>query len=505
MENSVGSIVIETKVDTTGIKKGYNEIVKEIKQYEDKLDSGQQLSEQEQQNYESLSQQLNEILSQERERVEIQKENTDLVKEEISTAEDLLKLIESSVQEYNSLMNQKILDDKDLQYAEELKNDIKETVKEYEKMTGKKLSIKGITDTAKNVVDLKSGFKSLTKSAGKLVLGIIGVRTAYNFVRKMASSYLSTDEKASKKLEANWVALGQLMSGVISSLVAGLKKLVTGVLYFAQVLTGTNYIAKANEAILKKEKKAVDRLTASFDEMNTLGSANEGIGSNAELFELSDISVKARESIERIAKALKPVYDFIKEIIKFSIDHPDVILTILGGSALLSMIGKIIGVAGVGGAVGTGLAGLYSILGIIAGMGVITVSIVVLTTNIVKTINDLNELDETLDGQKDTIEKTQTAFDNYAKKTAENGMTEKEKENYEAITRTMLGQTKQLAQDIKTRRQQRKEMGIGEKLFNGVIGEYEKEKKYLVNNVSEMKKNIRAMEEQYRQGNLTKE
>lgn len=252
-----------------------------------------------------------------------------------------------------------------------------------------------IEQTRNKIIDLesagqpkggKNGFDKLYSSAKKLALGILSIRTAYTILSRASSSYLATDTETTQKMQANWVGLGTILAPAIKFLVDLMRKAVTGVLHFMSVLTGIDFIAKANANALKSQekatndlKKANDKLTASFDEMNVLQEpSTSGVDTNDignSLFDITELSDGTRTAIENVAKALKPVYEMVKKIISFCLDNPGVILGMLGGTALLSMLAKVIGYAGVGTAVGTGLAGIWGVLLAIASIGVITVTI----------------------------------------------------------------------------------------------------------------------------------
>lgn len=228
-----------------------------------------------------------------------------------------------------------------------------------------------------------NGFKSLTRGAKNLVLGIIGVASAYNFFRKASNAVLQNDEKLTKQIETNWVGLGTILEPAVRLIVDLFKKATTGILYFMKLLTGVDYIAKANAAALKKQAKATNELTkanekftASFDELN-LVQENINSGTSIDtgldesmLFNINDLSETTREAIEKVAKALEPVKKIIEKIIEWGKEHPDMIMAILGGAALLSLLSKIIGVSGV-----SGLLGVNSILLGLAALGVITIGI----------------------------------------------------------------------------------------------------------------------------------
>ena len=212
-------------------------------------------------------------------------------------------------------------------------------------------------------------FKSLLKGAKRLVLGIIGIQSAYSIVRRAVSSYMSTDEKYTKQMEANWIGLGATLSPIIDWISKSLRKIVTGVLYFISVLTDVNMIQKANSVILKKNAEATknwrkenEKLTTSFDEMEVLQDRTEKEKPELlPLFDINDLSKSTIDKITRIAKALKPIYNFFKDLVQFGIDHPELIVTILGGMGLLSFINKVIGNK-------NSLTGLLGIHGILAGI-----------------------------------------------------------------------------------------------------------------------------------------
>lgn len=263
-------------------------------------------------------------------------------------------------------------------------------------------------ESSKNVAtyeSMKNGLDKITSSAKKLALGIIGVSSAYSLIRKVASTYLSENEELTNKMASNWVGLSALMSGVIETIISGIKKLVTGVLYLAQTLTGVNYIAKANAMLLNRQAKATNNLTkanekanASFDKFNKLNSPNNvssGIkqSNQVDLFNITDLG-SAKKTIEDIGEALKPVYNIIKDIVKFSIDHPQLIVDLLIGGGIFEVIKNILGTAG---KTKTGLLGIMGTLEAIATIGIITIGI--------KLKNESDEFGKTLfdirkDGEK---------------------------------------------------------------------------------------------------------
>ena len=191
-----------------------------------------------------------------------------------------------------------------------------------------------IERTKNKIVDLENasqpkgginGFDKLYKSAKNLALGILSVRTAYTILSRASSAYLASDTETTNKLQSNWVGLGTILAPAIKFLVDLMRKAVVGVLHFMSVLTGIDFIAKANANALKQQekatnslKKANDKLTASFDEMNVLQSTESTSNVNTtdlgnSLFDINELSKGTQNAIAKIAEALKPVYNILKK------------------------------------------------------------------------------------------------------------------------------------------------------------------------------------------------
>lgn len=398
--------------------------------------------------------------------------------EQIKPLEDINKKIKENANNQNSW-----------------KEKISETKAELDKIKGQNNLSKG----------LSKGFDKALKSAKKLVIGIIGVRAAYSLIRKASSSYLADNEETTSKISSLWTGLGTIMGPVIEMIVNLLKKAVTAVLQFMSVLTGTNYIAKANEAILNKQAKATKNLTkatqkytASFDEMNVLNDNSDNGADNSvtSLFDINDLSENTRKAIDNIAKALKPVYEILKEIIKFSLEHPEVILGILGGVGLLSMLGKIIGVAGTGTVVGTGLAGILGVLLAIASIGVITISFK-------KVIEETEKYKEEQEGAQKTLEgnvKTADKFRKNVRKLVQDQEKGTEAANKSASAYKTLNQTS--ADHVKVLIEEGVQTKGFNKLINDQIGRTESLGRQIKTETNEMFKNIIALGESYKAGKL---
>lgn len=358
---------------------------------------------------------------------------------------------------------------------------------------------------------MKNGFENLYNTAKKFALGLLSVRTAYTILSKASSSYLATDEKTTRQLEANWVGLGTIMEPVIKFIIDLMKKAVTSVLYFMSVLTGVDYIAKANANALKKQenatnslKKANDKLTASFDEMEVLSTpdTSNSTSSNVDtsvLFDINDIGENARKTIEKIGKALQPVYKIVKDIIKWCLDNPEAIIGMLGGLALLSILSRVIGVAGAGTIVGTGLAGIYGLLLAIASIGIITISI----KTIIDSYKDLQNTLETTNEIGDSVVTANKKMNNAYREFIQNN--KNSAESVQNLSDQLLNQIDTMSEHNENVEIAIDELGWYEKMWWNATGATESNGKVLYDNTKKIFDNVASLVMAEKQGKLTKE
>lgn len=359
--------------------------------------------------------------------------------------------------------------------------------------------------------DNPKNFESMIKSAKRFALSLISIHGIYALLSKASQAYMQTDEETSNQMEANWIGLGAILSPVIELITRLFKKAVTSILHFMSVLTGVNYIEKANAAILKKQTQATNELTkandkaiASFDEMNILSDTSssknsDSIDTNA-LFSLSDISENTKRNIEKIAEALRPVYDILKSIIDFSIKNPEVILGILGGVGLLGMIKQIIGYVGMGTAVGTGLAGILGVLTAIASIGVITISIKTI-------IDEVSKLEEGKRDAKTKMEGNKKRSDELLKSSVQIGkQSDKNSKSIENLDKQYSTIANNALENLKGYVKESKEIekswfGLGEGL-RGLTDETHLLEKAQEDSIDEAYKNIVAYYDLYKQNKL---
>ena len=157
---------------------------------------------------------------------------------------------------------------------------------------GKKAK-KGMEKASKGVNGFGKALQAGIKKVGKLALAVVGIRAAYNAVRKAASAYMEDNEQMQQQLSAMWNVAGQAMAPFIDAMMEGLSTAIVWINSLVKALSGVDLIAKANAAALKKQAKATKEASqaaqlAGFDEMNKLSdSSSSSSGSTAELFDTS--------------------------------------------------------------------------------------------------------------------------------------------------------------------------------------------------------------------------
>lgn len=403
----------------------------------------------------------------------------------------------------------------DMQIPVELRMDEESRIKlrsDLQKTKNQIISLQQQADKGVNLrsKETKKGFEDMFKSAKRFALGLISVRGVYTILSKASQAYMATDEKTTQQMEANWVGLGTVLAPAIDLIMQLFRKAVTSILYFMSVLTGVNYIEKANTAILKKQTeatkeltKANDKMNASFDEMNVLqdpskNTGNTGIDSSA-LFDISEIGESARQTIERLGKSLQPVYKVIKDIIKWCVDNPDVVLTMIGGVALLTMLGKVIGYAGAGTAVGVGLAGVYGLLLAIIALGVITISI----KTIVDSEKDLQDTLKVLNDISDSTVKNNQNMNQLYRDFIKNN--DNSAESVQALTDQLLNQIDTISENNQNIETAIDELGWYEKMWWNATGATEENGQVMFDNTKKVFDNIASLVMAEKQGKLTKE
>lgn len=210
-------------------------------------------------------------------------------------SDELLQMqseLEEMVRSYNDLTKSRILSSDDLQYAEKLKQDIMDLASEIERVSGSKLSIKGITDIERNFNDVRksvdrvgNAVERVTRKIGHTVLAVFGIRSAFMFVRNAISTISNDDEQLKADIDYMKTALAYTLEPIVRTIVNWAKQLMFYIGYIVKALTGKNIFANANKGLQKATSgakalnKELNKTIAGFDEMNVLNDNSSSGGS----------------------------------------------------------------------------------------------------------------------------------------------------------------------------------------------------------------------------------
>lgn len=281
----------------------------------------------------------------------------------------------------------------------------------------------------------KVDFSKWTKSLRRTALALFGVQSVMSVISKASSTYLSQNEKARQKINALWVALGNLIGPIIEMIADGILKLVGYLNVFIKTLSNgkidltknMNANAKSTNAAAKAQEK-YNKQIASFDEANVLNDTSStttdtgtGIDTSFQMPELDDRIVK---KLQDLAYWLKENWDWIWKV----------------GAALGAVFGiaKISGwIKNIGNLLGnsaSGLIGLGSVLKTLATIGVIAIGVDLVYKALTgrDLVNDLQDIKNELSN----LHNKNNQLDNDSKKIHKNTMKilddkDKETEAYE--------------------------------------------------------------------------
>lgn len=290
------------------------------------------------------------------------KVNTKSFEVQISVLEDEL---ETLAEEYEALEKAKPFEGKEnelrkmREQAEKLRNklgDLKEKQKDLE---------------SSNLSNIGFGFENLTKKVVKFGLSLLGVRTIYGLVSKVARSYMSQNEQVANTFSGLWNSLLAQLEPYIEKVINEILKLIAYFNVFLKTITGGRIdLTKKMDKNTKSVKgtsgamKELNKQMAQFDEATKLqDNVNVGAGGSSNLDNGLDLPQLSQETIDKITNfALK-----VKDVLSWIWEHLPEIIGIIGSIKIakwLYGITSLIGVAGAGvtGAGGSGLVGATTAL-----------------------------------------------------------------------------------------------------------------------------------------------
>lgn len=156
-----------------------------------------------------------------------------------------------------------------------------EVEKTNQKLQGTKINTSQINSATSNV---GNAVRDVTRRVGTWALAVIGVRSAYMFVRQAMSTLTQYNDKMAANVEYLRYAIATALQPVIERILQLIYKLMFYINYLAKAWFGINLFAKAsaksfesatakpakNLKKAKKEAKELQKTLAGFDEMNVL-------------------------------------------------------------------------------------------------------------------------------------------------------------------------------------------------------------------------------------------
>ena len=120
------------------------------------------------------------------------------------------------------------------------------------------------TGFQKGSAQLKTAINSLTKTAKNMassiksiVPAIIGVSSAFGVIQKAIGTYMSQHEVVSRKMEAVWTALGNLVGPIVEKVVDWVRAAVS---YFIEFLRVLGLTGKTASQLSQKALNSTDKL-----------------------------------------------------------------------------------------------------------------------------------------------------------------------------------------------------------------------------------------------------
>ena len=311
----------------------------------------------------------------------------------------ILGSIRELVEQYNLIQKQEIVSDEDIQEVDELKLEIQELIQEYEKISGKTLHIKGITDVNNelrevnnNITSIGSGITGLIKKIGRWALAIFGIRSAYMFIRQEMGVLSQYNEKIGADIEYMRWAIANALKPIIEKIIQLSYRLLVYIGYIIKQLFGINIFANASAKAFERQKKALggsnkeakelQKTLAGFDEMNIIQSSGDatrgggGGGISLPTQDLKDMleNIEIPEWLIKLTNWLKKLKDYIVENWDWLWKLGVALTAVFGAAKIAGLINNITGLTGALG-LGTGLLGILQSL-VAIGAIVITISIV---------------------------------------------------------------------------------------------------------------------------------
>ena len=141
---------------------------------------------------------------------------------EITRAIELANKVNANIaitgQEYEEFA--RMAEKYDLSDVLKLEAKLEDLIDKYNRMNGQRQQ--GNEKTKKSVSltqELNNATRNMVRNVKSLLLGVIGVQTAYAAIQRAMSAYLAQNDELQEKINACWYALGSLLAPVLEYIV----------------------------------------------------------------------------------------------------------------------------------------------------------------------------------------------------------------------------------------------------------------------------------------------
>ena len=166
---------------------------------------------------------------------------------------------------------------------------------------------------------------------GKMQLAMMGIMFAMRAISAATQEYMAVNTQLEGQINTLKALWGQVLGPVIEWVINLLIQAVSAVNAFVYALSGINFVARANEAALKKQAKAAGggsgNSTASFDEQTKLSQSGGGGSGNAVAtlpdgtqMDMSFLD-PLKEAMKRFANDIAPFLSTVKELGRWLLDN----------------------------------------------------------------------------------------------------------------------------------------------------------------------------------------
>lgn len=288
-----GEIVIETKVDTSGVEEGLEGIDKAL------------------QNQQNMEEMWAKTFEDSGDSVKLVSRNVEEITDEL---ELMYNELEESALLYREMKNQKVISGEDLQYAEELRQKIIDISNKIYNETGVMPLVKGITDVNRELPKTNLHLSSILKKIGRWGVALFGIRSIYGLISSTASKIGQQNEEIGAKLQAIKGSITNLLAPVVEVIVNLVYRLLSYLNVITKTFFGIDLFAKS----AKSAKSAVGsaqklrKTLAGFDEMNILNDNVSGGGGGGGV-ETPQIEPPNMDKWQKVVDNIKAKY---QEILK---------------------------------------------------------------------------------------------------------------------------------------------------------------------------------------------